>query len=51
MGALIIECTDLVPFAHRIQELTGLPVFDIVTLTRMVHQSLTRHPFQNGELA
>ncbi len=45
LGAFLIECTDLVPFAHRIQESTGLPVFDIVTLTRMVHQSLTRHPF------
>lgn len=46
MGALIIECTDLVPFANVIQEKVGLPVFDIVTLTRMVHQSLTRKPFQ-----
>lgn len=45
MGALIIECTDLVPFAHAIQALAGVPVFDIVTLTQMVHLSLTRQPF------
>lgn len=45
MGALIIECTDLVPFAHSIQARTGVPVFDIVTLTEMVYRSLTRHPF------
>jgi hypothetical protein len=45
MGALVIECTDLVPFAHAIQARTGLPVFDIVTLTQMVHESLTRKPF------
>jgi hypothetical protein len=45
MGALVIECTDLVPFAHAIQARTGVPVFDIVTLTRMVYQSLTRQPF------
>jgi hypothetical protein len=45
LGALVIECTDLVPYAHRIQERLGLPVFDIVTLTTMVHQSLTRRPF------
>jgi hypothetical protein len=44
-GALVIECTDLVPFAYAIQEGTGLPVFDIVTLTEMVYQSLTRRPF------
>src|SRR5262245_61677680 len=45
MGALIIECTDLVPYAHAIQSLVGVPVFDIVTLTEMVQQSLTRRPF------
>lgn len=45
MGALIIECTDLVPFARDIQAQVGVPVFDIVTLTQMVHQSLTRKPF------
>jgi hypothetical protein len=45
MGALVIECTDLVPFAHAIQTRIGVPVFDIVTLTQMVHRSLTRRPF------
>lgn len=45
MGALIIECTDLVPFAHTIQARIGMPVFDIVTLTEMVHRSLTRQTF------
>jgi aspartate/glutamate racemase len=45
LGALVIECTDLVPFAHKIQARLGLPVFDIVTLTNMVYRSLTRRPF------
>ncbi|OKI49560.1 aspartate/glutamate racemase family protein [Micromonospora sp. CB01531] len=45
LGALVIECTDLVPFAHRIQARLGVPVFDIVTLTRMLYDSLTRRPF------
>jgi Asp/Glu/hydantoin racemase len=45
LGALVIECTDLVPFAHAIQARLGLPVFDIVTLTEMVYRSLTRQPF------
>ncbi len=45
MGALIIECTDLVPFARAIQARAGVPVFDIVTLTQMVQRSLTRQPF------
>ena len=45
LGALVIECTDLVPFSHAIQARLGLPVFDIVTLTEMVHRSLTRRPY------
>jgi Asp/Glu/hydantoin racemase len=45
LGALIIECTDLVPFAHAIQELIRVPVFDIVTLTQMVHDCLVRGPY------
>lgn len=45
MGAMVIECTDLAPFAHAIRERIGVPVFDIVTLTQMVHLSLTRSPF------
>ena len=46
IGALLLECTDLVPFACAIQDRTGLPVFDIVTLTELVHQSLTRRPYR-----
>ncbi|MCE5244265.1 MAG: aspartate/glutamate racemase family protein [Syntrophobacteraceae bacterium] len=40
MGALVIECTDLPPFAHLIQQRFGIPVFDIITLTRMVYQAV-----------
>ncbi|MEO9237080.1 MAG: aspartate/glutamate racemase family protein [Jatrophihabitantaceae bacterium] len=46
LGALVIECTDLVPFAQPIQQRLRLPVFDIVTLTNMVHSSLTRHRYR-----
>jgi Asp/Glu/hydantoin racemase len=45
VGALVIECTDLVPFAYALQQQCGVPVFDIVTLTEMVHRSLTRAPY------
>ncbi|WFE39963.1 aspartate/glutamate racemase family protein [Micromonospora sp. WMMD998] len=48
LGALVIECTDLVPFAHRIQARLGVPVFDIVTLTTMAHATLTRRPYAGG---
>ena len=46
MGALVIECTDLPPFAHLIQEKIRVPVFDIVTLTNMVYETLMRTPYQ-----
>jgi hypothetical protein len=42
IGALVIECTDLVPFAGAIQRRYGVPVFDIVTLTEMVYRSVAR---------
>ncbi|MFD6157047.1 aspartate/glutamate racemase family protein [Nocardia sp. NPDC060256] len=46
MGALVIECTDLVPYGHAIQSRLRIPVFDIVTLTEMVHRSLSHRPFR-----
>jgi Asp/Glu/hydantoin racemase len=39
---VIIECTDLAPFADDIRDRLGVPVFDIVTLTEMVYRTLTR---------
>ncbi|MCZ7474984.1 aspartate/glutamate racemase family protein [Micromonospora sp. WMMC273] len=49
LGALVVECTDLVPFAHRIQARLGVPVFDIVTLTTMAYASLTRGPYHRKQ--
>jgi hypothetical protein len=46
LGAVLIECTDLVPFASDVQRLLGVPVFDIVTLTNYVHTALSRRPYQ-----
>ncbi|MBF6542238.1 aspartate/glutamate racemase family protein [Nocardia brasiliensis] len=48
LGALVIECTDLVPYGHAIQRRLGIPVFDIVTLTEMVHRTLCHRPFRTG---
>ena len=38
IGAFVLECTDLPPFAYAIRKATGLPVFDFVTLTNYVYQ-------------
>jgi aspartate/glutamate racemase len=42
IGAMILECTDMSPFAKDIQEATGLPIFDIVTLVNMVYNAVVR---------
>jgi len=45
IGALILECTNLAPFSRDIAHLTGLPVFDVVTLVHWFHRSLTPERF------
>jgi hypothetical protein len=40
VAALVLECTNLPPYASRIQEATGLPVWDAITLVRWVHQAV-----------
>ena len=42
IGAIVLECTNMPPYRPDIEALTGLPVFDITTLVRMVHESV-RH--------
>lgn len=41
VGAIVLECANMPPYAAAIREATGRPVFDITTLIRMVHASLT----------
>jgi len=42
IGAIVLECTNMPPYRADIQAATQLPVFDIATLVRMVHDALTR---------
>jgi Asp/Glu/hydantoin racemase len=42
VGAIVLECTDLSPFAEAIQRETNLPVFDIVILANMIYYATTR---------
>jgi hypothetical protein len=41
-GAIVLECTNMPPYAWAVQQATGLPVFDIVTLTHWVYQAFVR---------
>jgi Asp/Glu/hydantoin racemase len=40
VSAIVLECTDLPPFAAAIRQATGVPVFDMVTLTNMLYEAV-----------
>jgi Asp/Glu/hydantoin racemase len=40
VGAIVLECTNMPPYAPDVQRATGLPVFDIVSLVTLVHGGL-----------
>jgi Asp/Glu/hydantoin racemase len=42
VGAIVLECANMPPYAADVQAATGVPVFDITTLVRMVHGAV-RH--------
>lgn len=45
VGSILLECSDLPPYAHAVQAATGLPVFDFNTMINYVHETLTRRPY------
>lgn len=46
LGAILLECSDLPPYAADVQQATGLPVFDFVTMIDYVHRTLVRRPYR-----
>lgn len=48
-GAIVLECTNLPPFRRIFQRITGLPVFDIVTLANYIHSSVVDNLFGEVE--
>jgi hypothetical protein len=45
IGALVLECTNMPPYAAAIQRATGRPVFDIITLVTNLASAVQRKPF------
>lgn len=45
ISSLVLECTDLPPYAGALQSATGLPVADLTTLATMVHGLVARQRF------
>ena len=44
-GAILLECSDLPPYAWAVQEGSGLPVYDFISLIRWVKQSVSQAPY------
>ena len=45
VGAVVLECTNMTPYAADIQEEIGMPVFDIFTLVNIVYHAVVRKRF------
>lgn len=45
MGAILIECSMLPPYSRSVQDATGLPVFDFVTMIDYHHSAASRHGY------
>lgn len=45
IGAILLECSDLPPYAADIQAATGRPVYDFITLINWVHQAVVQQPY------
>lgn len=45
VGAVLLECSDMPPYAAAIQAAVGLPVFDFTTLIRWLHSAVAQHPY------
>lgn len=47
-GAILLECTNMVPYAPQIRAATGRPVFSIYTYLKWFHESLAPSDFPEG---
>ena len=45
IGAILLECSDMPPYAWAIQNAVRLPVLDFITLINWVYNTVVRRPF------
>ncbi|CTQ55302.1 Hydantoin racemase [Roseibium album] len=48
IGAIVMECTNMTPYAADVRKITGLPVFSIYNYLLWFHQSLEPDRFRDG---
>jgi len=45
IGAIVLECTNMPPYAHALREVLGLPIYDIYSLVTWLHAGLRPRDF------
>jgi hypothetical protein len=45
VGAILLECSDMPPYAYAVQAATQLPVFDYITMINYLHKATTQKPY------
>jgi len=45
IGAILLECSDMPPYAWAVQNATRLPVFDFITMINWIQGAVVRRPF------
>jgi len=46
VGAILLECSDMPPFASEIQRAVGLPVFDFITMINWIYHGVVQRPYE-----
>jgi len=49
IGAIVLECTLIQPYARAIHESTGLPVYDITTLAKLMYSAVNPPNYEEKE--
>jgi hypothetical protein len=45
VGAIVLECTNMPPYAHALREVLGMPVYDIYSLVTWLHAGIRPRDF------
>ena len=45
IGAIVLECTNMPPYAFALREVLGLPVYDVYSLITWLHAGLRPREF------